>query len=130
MGHVRRFEVDAEQAFGEYRKSAAEAGGAGIEPTRSSIEENSAALRGQVTQVRERERGRIETAETKTSEDFRGGEAQIREGREGLRRSTEGVRERLDNAKSESVSRERKISETKKTIESSRTQQRKTDGAG
>lgn len=130
LGDVRRFEVDAEGAFGEYRKSAAGAGGGGIEPTQSSIEENSAEVRERVTRAREQARGRIESAETKTSGDFGVGKAGIREGREGLRHSTEGVRERLENARSESISRERRISETKKTIESSRTQQRKTGGAG
>ena len=125
LGNVQRFEVDAEQAFGEYRKSAGEAGGGGIAQTRSSIEENSAAVRGQVTQARERSRGGIEAGETKTAEGFGAGRAEIQEGREHLQRSTKGVRGRLDNAKSESVSREQKTSEIKKTIESSRAQQRK-----
>ena len=125
LGNVQRFEVDAEQAFGEYRKSAGETGGGGIAQTRSSIEENSAAVRGQVTQARERSRGGIEAGETKTAEGFGAGRAEIQEGREHLQRSTKGVRGRLDNAKSESVSREQKTSEIKKTIESSRAQQRK-----
>lgn len=125
LGDVRRFEVDAEQAFGEYRKSAAGAGGGGIEPARSSIEQDSAAVRESVARARKQARGRIETAEAKTSGDFGAGKTEIREGREGLRHSTEGVRERLDNARSESVSRERRMSEIAKAIESSRAQQRK-----
>ena len=124
LGDVRRFEVDAEQAFGEYRKSTGEAG-SGIERTQSSIEEDSAAVREQATRARERSRGKIETGETKTSEDFGAGRAEIREGREHLRRSTKGVGERLENARSESISRERRMSEIAKAIESSRAQQRK-----
>ena len=129
LGNVQRFEVDAEQAFGEYRKSAGEAGGGGIAQTRSSIEEDSAAVREQVTQARERARGGIEAGETETAEGFGAGRAEILEGREHLQHSTKGVRGRLDNAKSESVSREQKTSEIKKAIESSRAQQRK-DGPG
>jgi len=125
LGDVQRFEVDTEQAFGEYRKSVAVAGGGGIEQTQSSIEQDSAAVREQVDRARERSRGKIETGETKTSEDFGAGRAEIREGREHLRRSTKGVRERLENARSESISRERRMSEIAKAIESSRAQQRK-----
>ena len=124
LGDVRRFEVDAEQAFGKYRESAGEAGG-GIAQTRSSIEEDSAALREGVARAQQRARGGIEAAETETAEGFGAGRAEILEGREHLQRSTKGVRERLDNAKSKSVSREQKTSEIKKTIESSRAQQRK-----
>ena len=123
LGDVRRFEVDAEQTFGEYRKSAAGEGGGGIEPAMGSIEEDSAAVREQVN--RSRARVRRETAETKTPGDFGTGKAEIREGREGLRHLTEGVRERLDSARSESVSRERRMSEIARAIESSRAQQRK-----
>ena len=61
----------------------------------------------------------------RAEEGFGAGRAEIREGREHLQRSTKGVRERLDNTKSESISREQKTSEIKKTIESSRAQQRK-----
>ena len=125
LGDVRRFEVDTERAFGEYRKSAAGAGGAGIEPTRSSIEEDSAAIREQVSRARERARGRLEATETKTSEDFSEGRGEILEDREHLQRSTRGVRERLDNARSESVSREQRMSEIKKAIETSQAQQQK-----
>ncbi len=130
LGDVRRFEVDAEQSFGEYRKSAGEAGGAGIERTRSSIEENSAAVRKEAARARERARGGIGSAETKTAEDLGAGREEILEGGERLKHSTKGVRERLDSAKSESSSRVEKTSRIKKTIESSRTQQRKNDGAG
>ena len=130
LGDVRRFEVDTERAFGEYRKSAAGAGGAGVEPTRSSIEEDSAAVREQVSRARERSRGRIETAEGRTAEDFSGGRGEIFEDREHLQRSTKGVRQRLDNARSESISRERRMSEIRKAIESSRAQQEKDDGSG
>ena len=129
LGDVRRFEVDTERAFGEYRKSAAGAGGGGIEPTRSSIEEDSAAVREQVSRARERGRGRIEAMETKTAEGFSEGRGEILEDREHLQRSTKGVRERLDNARSESISRERRMSEIRKAIESSRAQQQK-DGPG
>ena len=122
---VRRFEVDAERTFGEYRESAAGAGGGGIEPARSSIEQDSAAVRERITQARKQARGRIETAETETAGDFGAGKADIREGREGIRRSTRGVRERLENARAESVSRERRMSEITRAIESSRAQQRK-----
>ena len=125
---VRRFEVDAEQAFGEYRKSASGAGGAGIEPTRSSMEEDSAAVRAQVSGARERARGQVETMETKNAaENLGAGKAEIREGGESLRHLTEGVRERLENARSESISRERRMSEITKAIESSRAQQRKNE---
>lgn len=130
LGDIRRFEVDAERSFGEYRKSAAGAGGAGIEPTRSSIEEDSAAVREQVARAREQTRERIETGGTKTAENFGSGKAEIREGRGGLRHSTEGVRKRLENARSESISRERKMSEIRKSVESSRAQQEKDDGSG
>ena len=122
LGDVRRFEVDAEQAFGKYRESAGEAGG-GIAQTRNSIEQDSAALRERVARTHGRARGGIEAGET--AEGFGAGRAEILEGREHLQRSTKGVRERLDNAKSESVSREQRTSEIKKTIESSRAQQRK-----
>lgn len=127
LGDVRRFEVDAERAFGEYRKSAAGAGGAGIEPTRSSIEEDSAAVREQGNQARERLRGKIETEETKTAENFGAGKAEIWDGRDHLQHSTRGVRERLENVRSESVSRERRMSEIGKAIETSRVQQRKNE---
>ncbi|MCG8624534.1 MAG: hypothetical protein MJE68_21385, partial [Proteobacteria bacterium] len=110
---------------GAAREATARAGGGGIEPARSSIEQDSAAVRESVAQARKRARGRIETGETKTSEDFGAGKAEIREGREGFRHSTEGVRELLENARSESVSRERKMSEIAKAIESSRAQQQK-----
>ncbi len=130
LGDVRRFEVDAERSFGEYRESAGEQGGAGIERTRSSIEEDSAAVREEAARARERARGGIGSAETKTAEDLGAGREEILEGGERLQRSTRGVRERLDSAKSESGSREQKTSRIKKTIESSRTQQMKTDGAG
>ena len=128
LGDVRRFEVDAEAAFAEYRKSAGAAGG-GVERTRSSVEEGSAAMREEVARARERARGGIGSGEAKTAEDLGVGRKEILEGGEHLQRSTEGVRERLDNAKPESASRERKTSRIKKTIESSRTQQRKNDGA-
>ncbi len=130
LGDVHRFEVDVERSFGEYRKSAAGAGGAGIEPTRSSIEEDSAAIREQVARARERTRERIETDGTETAGDFGAGRDEIFKGRESLQHSTEGVRERLDNAKSESPSREQKMSEIRKSIESSRAQQEKDDGSG
>lgn len=104
LGDVRRFEVDAERAFGEYGKSIGEAG-SGVERTRDSIEENSAAVRKQVTLARERSRGKIETAETKTAGNLRTGKTEIREDRENLRRSTQGVRERLENARSEKGSK-------------------------
>ena len=125
LGNIRRFEVDVEEAFGEYRKSVAQADGAGIAQTQNSIEEGSAMVRGQGSRAQERTRGEIEVGETKTSGDFGAGKTEIREGREGLRHSTEGVRERLENARSESVSRERKMSEIAKAIESGRAQQRK-----
>ena len=130
LGDVRRFEVDAERSFGEYRKSAAGAGGAGIEPTRSSIEEDSAAIREQVASARERTRERIETDGTETAGGFGEGRDEIFKGRESLQHSTEGVRKRLDNARTEGASQEQKTSEIKKTIESNRTQQRKNDRAG
>ena len=130
LGDVRRFEVNAERSFGEYRKSAGEAGGAGIERTRSSIEENSTAVKEEEARARERTRGGIGSAETKTAEDLGAGREEILEGGEHLQRSTKGVRERLDSAKSQSASQKQKTSEIKKTIESSRTQQRKNDGAG
>ena len=123
LGNVRRFEVDTEQAFGEYRKSAQRTEGPGITQTRSSIEEDSAIVREQVAQARRRARGEIEAGETRTSGDFSAGKTEIREGRESLQRSTKGVGERLDNAKSESISQEQKMSEIKKAIESSRAQQ-------
>ena len=130
LGDVRRFEVDVEQTFGEYRKSAEATGGAGIERTRNSIEEDSATLRGEAMRARERTRERLESEETKTAGGLVAGREKILEGGEHLQRSTKGVRERLDSAKSESGSRERKTSEIKKTIESSRAHQRKDDGAG
>ncbi|MDE0159219.1 MAG: conjugal transfer protein TraG N-terminal domain-containing protein [Candidatus Dadabacteria bacterium] len=130
LGDVRRFEVDAEAAFAEYGKSAGAAGGAGVEWTRSSIEEDSAAVREEVARARERARGGIGNAETKIPEGSGTGQEEILEGGERLQRSTKGVRERLDNAKSESASREQKTSRIKKTIESSRAQQRKNNGAG
>ena len=129
LGDVRRFEVDAERAFGEYGESVGETG-SGIERTQNSIEEDSAAVRKQVTRARERSRGKIGTEETKTAEDFGEGRGEIRQGREELQRSTRGVRERLDDAKSDDASRERKTSRIKKTIESSSAQQRKNDGDG
>ncbi len=130
LGDVRRFEVDAEGAFGEYRKSAGEAGGGGVAQTQSSIEEDSAAIREQVSRARERARGKIETDGTKTAESLGDGRDEIFEGRESLQRSTEGVRKRLDNARSESVSREQGTSEIRKSIESSRAQQEKDDESG
>jgi hypothetical protein len=130
LGNVRRFEVDAEQSFGEYRKSAGEAGGAGVAQTRSSIEEDSAAIREQVSRARERAGGKIETGGTKTAENLGAERDEIFKGGESLQRSTEGVRKRLDNARSESVSREQGTSETRKSIESSEAQQEKDDGIG
>ena len=129
LGDVRRFEVDAEGAFGEYRKSAGTAGG-GVERVRSSIEENSAAVREDAGRARERARGGIGSGETKTAEDLGEGRDEILSGAESLKRSTKGVRERLDDAKPESASGEGETSRIKKTIESSRAQQRKNDGAG
>ena len=105
LGNVRRFEVDAEQSFGEYRKSAAGAGGAGIERTQGSIDEGSAEVRERVAQAREQSREKIGTEETKTAEDFGAGRDEIRQGREELQRSTRGVRERLDDAKPDDASR-------------------------
>ena len=70
LGDVRRFEVDVEQAFGEYRKSATEAGGGGIAQTRNSIEQDSAALRERVARAHGRARGGIEAGETETAEGF------------------------------------------------------------
>lgn len=130
LGNVRRFEVDAERSFGEYRESAAGGGGGGVAQTQSSIEEDSAAIREQVSRARERARERIGTEETKTAEDFGAGRGEIRQGGEDLRRSTRGVRERLDSAKSDDASREQGTSEIRKSIESSRAQQEKDDGAG
>ncbi len=78
LGNVRRFEVDAEQSFGEYRKSAAGAGGAGIEQTQGSINEGSTEVRERVAQARERSQERIGTEETKTAEDFGAGRGEIR----------------------------------------------------
>ena len=130
LGNVRRFEVDAEQSFGEYRKSAGSAGGAGIERTRSSIEEDSAAVREEAARARERTRGGIGSAETRTAEDPGAGREEILQGGERLKRSTKGVRERLDNARSDDASGEGETSRIKKTIESSSAQQRKNDGAG
>lgn len=130
LGNVRRFEVDAEQSFGEYRKSAAGGGSAGVARTQSSIEEDSAAIREQVSRARERARERIGTEETKTAEDFGAGRGEILQGGEDLRRSTRGVRERLENAKSDDASREQGMSEIRKSIESSRAQQEKDDGSG
>ena len=127
LGNVRRFEVDPEQVFGEYRKSAVGAGGGGIAQTQSSIEEDSAAVRERAAQARGRARVRIETGETKTAENFGAGKTEIREDRENLQRSTRGVRERLDNAKSESTSRKQKMSEIRKAVESSQAQQRKNE---
>ena len=123
LGDVRRLEVDADQAFGEYRKSVGEVDGAGIAQTRSSIEEDSAAVKEQVIRAQERARGEIEAGETKTSGDFTAGKTEIREGSEHLQRSTKGVRERLDDAKSESISREQKTSKIRKVVKSSQTQQ-------
>ena len=128
LGNVQKFEVEAERAFGEYRKSAAGAGDAGIESMRSSIEEDSAAVREQIS--RARARGRIEAAETKTAEGFSEGRNEILEDRKHLQRSTKGVRERLENARSGSISRERKMSKIRKAIESSRAQQEKSDESG
>ena len=130
LGDVRRFEVDAERAFGEYRKSAGEAGGSGVAQTRSSIEGNSAEIREQVSRARERARGKIGTGGTKTAENLGAGRDEIFEGRESLQRSTEGVRRRLDNARSESASRGQGMSEIRKSVESSRAQQEKDDGSG
>ncbi len=130
LGNVRRFEVDAEQSFGEYRKSAGSAGGAGIERTRSSIEEDSAAVREEAARARERTRGGIGSAETRTAENPGAGREEILQGGERLKRSTKGVRERLDNARSDDASGEGETSRIKKTIESSSAQQRKNDGAG
>ena len=127
LGDVRRFEVDAEGAFGEYRKSA---GGGGVEQTRSSIEEGSAAVREEVGQARERARGGIEGGGRKTAEDLGAGREEILSDGERLKRSTKGVRERLDNARPQSASGEGETSRIKKTIKSSRAQQRKNDGAG
>ena len=127
LGDVRQFEVNTERAFGEYRKSATEAGGMGIEPVQSSIEQDSAAVREQVTQARKQARGQIETAKTKTTEDFAAGKTEIREGREGLRHPTKGVRERLENARSGSISQEQKTSEIRKAVKNSRVQQRKNE---
>ena len=127
LGDVRRFEVDAEGAFGEYRKSA---GGGGVEQTRSSIEEGSAAVREEVGQARERARGGIEGGGRKTAEDLGAGREEILSDGERLKRSTKGVRERLDNTRPQSTSGEGETSRIKKTIESSRAQQRKNDGAG
>ncbi len=125
LGNVRRFEIDAEESFREYRKSAGATGGAGIERTRSSIEEGSAAVREEAVRVRERSQGKIETGKTKTAEDFAAGQAGIQDGGENLRRSTKGVRERLESAKSESVAREQRMSEISKGIEDNRVQQEK-----
>ncbi len=111
LGNVRRFEVDAEQSFGEYRKSAAGGGGAGIERTQSSIDEDSAEVRERVAQRREQSRERIGTAETKTAEDFGAERGEIRQGREELQHSTKGVRERLDDAKSDAAAKQRKNDE-------------------
>ena len=130
LGDVRRFEVDAEGSFREYRKPAEAAGAGGVERTRSSIEEDSAAAREQAARARRRARGGIESGETKASGDFAAGREEILEDGERLQRSTRGVRERLDGAKSESASGEAKTSEIRKTIESSRAQQRKNDGDG
>ena len=129
LGDVRRFEVDAEGTFGEYRKSAEAAGGGGVERTRSSMEEGSASVREQAARARRRARGGIEGGETKTAGDFAAGREEIVEDAEHLQRSTKGVRGRLDDAKSESAPREGKTSETGKTIESDSAQQRK-DGGG
>ena len=130
LGDVRRFEVDAEGAFAEYGKSAGAAGGGGVERTRSSMEENSASVREGAARARQQARGKIEAGETRTAQDFEAGKTEIREGGEHLQRSTEGVRKRLDDAKPDDVSREREKSEIEKTIESSRSQQRRDDGAG
>ena len=130
LGDVRRFEVDAEGAFGEYRKPAEAAGAGGVERTRSSMEEDSAATREQAARARRRVRGEIESGETKGAGDFAAGREEILEDGERLQRSTRGVRERLDGAKPEGASGEGKTSEIRKTIESSRAQQRKNDGAG
>ena len=107
LGDIRRFEVDAERAFGEYGESVGEAG-SGIERTRNSIEEDSAAVREQVSRARERSRGRIETAETETAGNLRAGKTEIREDGENLQRSTQGVRKRLEGARSEGTSRKQK----------------------
>lgn len=128
LGGVRRFEVDAEGVFGEYRKSAGTAGGVGR--ARRSIEENSASVREEAGQARERVRGGIGGGETKTAEDLGAGREEILSGGESLKRSTKGVRGRLDDAKAENTSGEEGTSRIKKTIESSRAQQRKNDGAG
>ena len=130
LGNVRRFEIDAEESFREYRKSAGATGGAGIERTRSFIEEGSAAVREEAVRVRERSQGKIETGKRKTAEDFAAGQAGIQDGGENLRRSTKGVRERLESAKSESVAREQsaseqRMSEISKGIENNRVQQEK-----
>ncbi|MCY3624714.1 MAG: hypothetical protein OXH71_00025 [Candidatus Dadabacteria bacterium] len=110
----------------------AEAGtaGGGVERVRSSIEENSAAVREDAGRARERARGGIGSGETKTAEDLGERRDEILSGAESLKRSTKGVRERLDDAKPESASGEGETSRIKKTIESSRAQQRKNDGAG
>ncbi len=130
LGDVRRFEVDAEQSFGEYRKSAEAAGGGGVERTRSSMEEGSASAREQAARARRRARGGIEGAETGTAEDLAAGRDEVLEGGERLQRSTEGVRGRLDGAKSERAPRERETSETGKTNGSGGAKRRKDDGGG
>ena len=126
LGEVRRFSVDAEGDFGEYAKSA----GGGIRQTQSSIEQDQAALREQVAMARERARGEIGTADIRSREDPGEGAAQIKEDAKRIQDSTQGVRERLDNEKTQDASREERTSRIKKTIESSRAQQRENDGRG
>jgi len=126
LGNVHRFNVDVEQTFGEYKESTAVSGG-GMAQTQRSVEEDSSVVREEVTKARARTRDGIETGETKTAEDFGIGKAEIQEGREHLQHSTQGVRERLDNARSESISGEQRMSEITKIIESSRAQQQKDD---
>ena len=77
-------------------------------------------VREETARARERARGGIGNAETKTAEDLGAGQEEILKSGERLQRSTRGVRERLDNAESESASKEEKTSRIKKTIESSR----------
>ncbi len=100
LGDVRRFEVDAEEAFSEYGKSSAAVTSDGeVERKRSSVEQDSDLVREEAARSRERATGRIKSGETKTAQDFGAAREEILKDAQSLRSETEGVRDRLDSTK-------------------------------